>query len=1022
MTDSNNIPPTNPSPALDGTIRLSGNTVTEQPSQSVDRTIAIDRNRSGLTLQPNANASADRTLRPSGGMGQATEASTANTFLLKTDEYAMVKCLSDNSGEAQVFLVRRNAKDFVLKVYYPNFDVSKKLLQVIHSFRFEMIVHLIDYGKTYVEGKHRYYELMEYLRGGTLQEYGLGQDFSQFRRLALQAASALAYCHKNNILHKDIKPSNFFFRDEEHRQLVLGDFGISSLLESDGRTHRTTQARTPVFAAPEMYSDVIDGEVEITPAADYYSLGITLFALWLGENPMSSNEREMMRQKNEGRLPRLNELPEKVRHIVQGLTAVNPLSRWTYREVERWFLGEEVAIDISSPFLRYKSFIVDPENNLVAENVHELVPLMLDHERLCTGYLYDGRIATWLETCGNTRLATVLKDIVINRYPADRKAGLMAAVYAMEPDYPYCDAGGKQCGDVHDIALSLLSLKEKYGLLLENPGDSLFLWLETHTKCNVDRLRSYFRRGSDTHVAVLRMVYEIDPDIPFMARRPSATLPEIVSAFGKGDATTDDWHSLCDGRLLSWTYSHEDLVVSESLRILTDGQSYTKTLAYKVLYNMDRNAAYDLNEAKTPEQVGQLLRQRLVESQHLSASDFFALMQDMAEPDGRFDCYAQLHGWYDMAAEARRCFDLKSDENRDRLGAYDLRTAAYRFCRILGVTPVYLLPNGHELTDGRNIPAECGAYAKEELYSGAMMAWMAAFYHEDPTRDFVEQYAYEHELEAWLKALGSIDQRQQYYVRYLKAQKDTAGRVDEVRRLWNSTRRKEQVWRYGFYGLCAIWCVLVVWAGFSETGREYIVSHSIQSIMLPVGGMCGIILATRAFFKGYGVTLSTLWGSLGVLSSLVPVYLLRYVNSHMPNLFVVAVLLLTAVYVLVCILTDFRREQHADAGMINSILKSEDINSTLLDPLYYTFKTKSLRYKSSKFSLLDDVANQMSSLSGESAIHYMEWTILVLVLVGMMVAYSPKFMDMKTPSRQIIMEQALEQVGQIDEALGGQTE
>ena len=161
MTDSNNIPPTNPSPALDGTIRLSGNTVTEQPSQSVDRTIAIDRNRSGLTLQPNANASADRTLRPSGGMGQATEASTANTFLLKTDEYAMVKCLSDNSGEAQVFLVRRNAKDFVLKVYYPNFDVSKKLLQVIHSFRFEMIVHLIDYGKTYVEGKHRYYELME---------------------------------------------------------------------------------------------------------------------------------------------------------------------------------------------------------------------------------------------------------------------------------------------------------------------------------------------------------------------------------------------------------------------------------------------------------------------------------------------------------------------------------------------------------------------------------------------------------------------------------------------------------------------------------------------------------------------------------------------------------------------------------------------------------------------------------------------------------------------------------------------
>lgn len=66
---------------------------------------------------------------------------------------------------------------------------------------------------------------------------------------------------------------------------------------------------------------------------------MTLFALWLGENPMSSNERVMMRQKNEGRLPRLNELPDEVKHIVQGLTAVNPMSRWGYEQVEKWFQG-----------------------------------------------------------------------------------------------------------------------------------------------------------------------------------------------------------------------------------------------------------------------------------------------------------------------------------------------------------------------------------------------------------------------------------------------------------------------------------------------------------------------------------------------------------------------------------------------------------------------------------------------------------------------------------------------------------
>ena len=208
-------------------------------------------------------------------------------FILKGVSYRSIRCLSESSGEAQIYLVEREGENYVLKVYYPNFDVNKKLLQTIRMFDFEMIVKLYDFGKTYVEGKHRYYELMEYLHGGTLSQYHLNGDLNRFRRIALQAAAALAYCHNNNILHKDIKPSNFFFRDDSHEDLVLGDFGISSMLEKDGKSHRTTQARTPIYAAPEMYSDVIDGVVELTPSADFYSLGMTLFALWLGANPMS---------------------------------------------------------------------------------------------------------------------------------------------------------------------------------------------------------------------------------------------------------------------------------------------------------------------------------------------------------------------------------------------------------------------------------------------------------------------------------------------------------------------------------------------------------------------------------------------------------------------------------------------------------------------------------------------------------------------------------------------------------------
>ena len=433
-------------------------TLTPDNTDQKDQTLRPDTT---LTQSVSLSQSVESTARTGGitaDSGQVAE----DSFVLKGISYRNVSILSDNSGEAQVFLVENNGENYVLKIYYPNFDVNKKILQIIYTFGFEMVVKVFDYGKTYVEGKHRFYELMEYLGGGTLSKYRLNGDIDKFRRIALQGAAALAYCHQCNILHKDVKPSNFFFRDKEHTELVLGDFGISSLLDQDGKAHKTSQARTPIYAAPEMYADVIDGVVEVSPAADFYSLGITLMTLWLGESPMSSNERVMMRQKNEGRIPHINELPERVKMIIQGLTVVNPTSRWGYDEVEEWFLGGSPKVDLSSPFLKYKSFIVDPDRNLVADNIHELIPLLLDNEKLAIGYLYNGRIGSWLESCGNQKLSTIVRDIIVNRYPVDQHAGLMAAVYAMEPTFPYKDVKGNLCDDVHSLAISLLSYRKEY--------------------------------------------------------------------------------------------------------------------------------------------------------------------------------------------------------------------------------------------------------------------------------------------------------------------------------------------------------------------------------------------------------------------------------------------------------------------------------------------------------------------------------------------------------------------------------
>lgn len=917
-------------------------------------------------------------------------------FILKGVNYRNVQSLSNNSGEAQVFLVERNDEKYVLKIYYPNFDVNRKILQTVYNFDFEMIVRIYDYGKTYVEGKHRYYELMEYLCGGTMGEYHLNGDLDKFRRIAFQGAAALAYCHQCNILHKDIKPTNFFFRDKEHTELVLGDFGISSILDQDGKSHKTTQARTPIYAAPEMYSDVIDGVVEVTPAADFYSLGICLMTLWLGESPMSTNERVMMRQKNEGRIPHIQELPERVRMIVQGLTVVNPANRWGYEQVEEWFLGGSPKVDLSSPFLKYKSFIVDPDKNLVADNIHELIPMLLDNEKIAIGYLYNGRISSWLESCGNQKLSTIVKDIVVNRYPVDQHAGLLAAVYAMEPTFPYKDVKGNLCDDPHSVAISLLSYINEYGLLLANPNDSLFLYLESHTKCNVERIRSYYKNPDKNaiRVAILRTVYEIDPEIPLISRFPSSTLKEIVKTFGQEKLSDDDWHSLTDGRLLSWMYSHEDRMACESLRILTQGKPYSECLAFKVLYNLDRDAAYDLKTAFTPAQIGEQLNERLKQCQHMNDKEFDQQMKDLTDLDGRFSYYAQLHGWTEILNEFNRCFDLKSEENRERMGAYDLKTAVYRFCRILGVTPTYQMPDGTELTDAKNLDERNNTQMRLEVRNGSFIQWMSVFYHEDPFADFSEEYAYEHALEEWIMALGKIDSSQTYYKRFVDAREETSNRVKGVRDNWQRARHREQIWRMTFYGLCGIWLLLLLIIGIKNC--SYLVNHPFLSMGLPLGGMTAVIVGTRAYFRGYGFVFSLLWGLFGALSSFIPIIIIKYIAQSHPSLVNLTIIAISLVYILICHLTDFRGDQKADSKLIAEVLEN-DVKSTLLEPLYYTFKTKSYKFNGSKFGLLNDVTDQVRSISGESVLHYVLWSMLALIFVLDFIVFSPSLLNVSNP-------------------------
>lgn len=130
-------------------------------------------------------------------------------------------------------------------------------------------------------------------------------------------------------------------------------------------------------------------------------------------------------------------------------------------------------------------------------------------------------------------------------------------------------------------------------------------------------------------------------------------------------------------------------------------------------------------------------------------------------------------------------------------------------------------------------------------------------------------------------------------------------------------------------------------------------------------------------------------------------------------MFNVAIIIITLVYMLICHLTDFRGDQKADSKLISEVLEN-DIKSTLLEPLYYTFKTRSYRFKGSKFGLLNDVTDQVRSISGESVLHYILWSLLALIFVIDFIVFSPKLMNVSNPDVDNIKISPSEIINQLE--------
>jgi len=122
----------------------------------------------------------------------------------------------------------------------------------------------------------------ELVDGSTLAELNRDAALSdrEVGEIGADLCEALDHAHSRSVIHRDIKPQNVLVTEGGEPRAKLMDFGVARLSEGAALTAPGDIVGTLAYMAPEQ----ADGR-EVGPAADVYSLALTLYECWSGENP-----------------------------------------------------------------------------------------------------------------------------------------------------------------------------------------------------------------------------------------------------------------------------------------------------------------------------------------------------------------------------------------------------------------------------------------------------------------------------------------------------------------------------------------------------------------------------------------------------------------------------------------------------------------------------------------------------------------------------------------------------------------
>lgn len=140
--------------------------------------------------------------------------------------------------------------------------------EAIAALEHHAIAEVYDFG---IEGAQPYI-VTRYFAGGTLMDQLKAQKLTlaDINRMVSRVAGALDEAHGRHIIHRDVKPSNILYDDEN--KAYLSDFGLSKFTKRASDATKDLFVGTPHYMSPEhITSQKLDGRTDI------YALGVILF-------------------------------------------------------------------------------------------------------------------------------------------------------------------------------------------------------------------------------------------------------------------------------------------------------------------------------------------------------------------------------------------------------------------------------------------------------------------------------------------------------------------------------------------------------------------------------------------------------------------------------------------------------------------------------------------------------------------------------------------------------------------------